>query len=102
MAARDLRRALAECAYQTVQPEHLSNGEEADYPFVANYSKGLPHDEAGDVNATAYQTLLRAVCTGSPEDFERGASRAVRRAAGGSPIRRLVSPSMWRGRTPRR
>jgi membrane-associated phospholipid phosphatase len=70
-AARDLRTALAESAFQELHPDHRANGEEADHPFVANYSKGLPHDEAGEVRPDAYAALLRAVCTGLPADFER-------------------------------
>ncbi|WP_367130685.1 vanadium-dependent haloperoxidase [Saccharothrix sp. HUAS TT1] len=52
-------------------PEHANNGEEGDYPHVANYGKGLPHDEVGEVRPEAYNTLLRALSTGRPEDFER-------------------------------
>lgn len=52
-------------------PEQANNGEEGDYPFIANYSKGLPHDDAGEVLPAAYNQLLRAVSTGRPDDFER-------------------------------
>jgi membrane-associated phospholipid phosphatase len=52
-------------------PEQLNNGEEGDYPFVANFSKGLPHDDAGEVEPAAYNALLRAISTQRAEDFER-------------------------------
>jgi hypothetical protein len=38
---------------------------------VASASKGLPHDELGEVDPGAYRTLLRALGSGRPEDFER-------------------------------
>jgi hypothetical protein len=47
-----------------------NNGEERDYPFLASYSKGLPHDALGHVNASAYQGLLDAVASGDPILFE--------------------------------
>ncbi|MFE6287024.1 vanadium-dependent haloperoxidase [Streptomyces sp. NPDC057877] len=51
-----------------------ANGEESDYaplPFIANYSKGLPHNDQGEVDPAAYNLLRRALHTGRPEDFER-------------------------------
>jgi membrane-associated phospholipid phosphatase len=52
-------------------PEQVNNGEEGDYPFVANYSKGLEHDKVGEVVPAAYNALLRAISTQRAEDFER-------------------------------
>ncbi|WP_020668721.1 vanadium-dependent haloperoxidase [Amycolatopsis nigrescens] len=53
-------------------PEQVNNGEESDFPsFVANYSKGLPHNEVGEVDQAAYNALLRTLSTGRTEDFER-------------------------------
>lgn len=69
--ARLSRLASAEALDRQPWPEHVNNGEEGDYPHVANYSKGLPHDEAGEVRPEAYNTLLRALSTGRTEDFER-------------------------------
>ncbi len=56
-------------------PEQRNNGEEMEYPDrygfpVANYSKGLPHDEHGRVRKEAYERLLKALREGDPEDFE--------------------------------
>ncbi|MER5610041.1 vanadium-dependent haloperoxidase [Micromonospora tulbaghiae] len=51
--------------------EHVNNGEENIYPgYVACYSKGLPHDDTGEVDPEAYRRLLRAVNSADPADFE--------------------------------
>ncbi len=63
--------AAAESALHRPEPDQLSNGEETDYPYVANYGKGLPHDDAGEVEPEAYRALLRALATRRTEDFER-------------------------------
>ena len=47
-----------------------NNGEEHDYPYVASYSKALPHDAVGPVAPRAYQGLLDAVATADPIVFE--------------------------------
>ncbi|KUL23647.1 vanadium-dependent haloperoxidase [Streptomyces regalis] len=70
-AARDARVRAAEAEFQRHVPVHASNGEETDHPFVANYSKGLPHNKFGEVDPAAYHLLRRALATGSYEDFER-------------------------------
>ncbi|MEU4741527.1 vanadium-dependent haloperoxidase [Actinosynnema sp. NPDC023658] len=69
--ARLSRLASADALDRQPWPEHVNNGEEGDYPYVANYGKGLPHDEVGEVRPDAYNTMLRALATGRPEDFER-------------------------------
>jgi len=52
-------------------PSHAANGDEQLYSnYIGNYSKGLPHDSSGEVNPSAYQTLLKAVKTGKPADFD--------------------------------
>jgi hypothetical protein len=48
-----------------------ANGEETDYPYVANYSKALPHDGLGEVDPGAYRALLDALRSGDPDRFER-------------------------------
>jgi membrane-associated phospholipid phosphatase len=69
--ARESRLAAADVLTRQPWPDHVNNGEEGDYPSVANYSKGLPHDEVGEVVPEAYNALLRAVSTQRAEDFER-------------------------------
>lgn len=69
--ARKSRIEAADALSRLPWPEHVNNGEEGDYPFVANYSKGLPHDDVGEVEPAAYNALLRAISTQRAEDFER-------------------------------
>jgi hypothetical protein len=38
---------------------------------LANYHKGLPHNEIGEVDLRAYRAMLRALDSGRAEDFER-------------------------------
>lgn len=55
-------------------PLHQNNGDEhryGDRNYYANYSKGLPHDRHGEVDADAYRTLLATLNSGRPQDFER-------------------------------
>jgi hypothetical protein len=50
---------------------HPDNGDEALYPNkIGSFSKGLPHDAMGEVDLAAYQTLITAVTSGDPDDFE--------------------------------
>jgi hypothetical protein len=50
---------------------HVDNGDETLYPNkIGSFSKGLPHNSFGEVDSTAYQSLLTAVHSGDPADFE--------------------------------
>ncbi len=50
---------------------HPTNGDEQLYAnHVGNFSKGLPHNAIGEVDADAYNAWLRALKKGRPEDFE--------------------------------
>jgi hypothetical protein len=52
-------------------PEHATNGDEARYVSrIGSYSKSLPHNSFGEVDPTAYDSLLRAVESGDPDDFD--------------------------------
>jgi hypothetical protein len=63
---------------------HTSNGDEDRYPNrIGNYSKGLPHNSFGEVDADAYETFLQAVDTGTAESYA-----AIRTSSG----RRLTNP----------
>ena len=54
------------------QPVHQSNGDEDRYTNkIGTFSKGLPHNQLGEVDAIAFQSLSYAVTNQSPEDFER-------------------------------
>ncbi|MDQ4131634.1 MAG: vanadium-dependent haloperoxidase, partial [Actinomycetota bacterium] len=60
----------AQLAYDRPVPVNAGNGEDVDYPFVARYSKGLPHDGLGVVLPTAHEALLAALTSGDPARFE--------------------------------
>ncbi len=65
LRAADAQRAIPEC-------RHLSNGDEQSFPHrIACFSKCLPHDELGEVDAAAYGFLLAAVRSGDHDDFEK-------------------------------
>lgn len=58
---------------QRLQPimEHPTNGDEDRYPNrIGNFSKGLPHNQMGEVDPVAYRALLTAIRTGDPIDFD--------------------------------
>lgn len=49
----------------------LTNGDEARYPNrIGSYTKGLPHNAFGEVDATAWASFMKAVDTGLPSDWE--------------------------------
>jgi hypothetical protein len=50
---------------------HPSNGDENRYPNrIGNYSKGLIHNSAGEVDPNAYNAYLEAISSGRFSDFE--------------------------------
>ncbi len=52
-------------------PLHPTNGDEQRYANKAgSYSKALPHDAIGQVDLAAWGTLINALTTGQPADFE--------------------------------
>lgn len=70
--AYDIRVEAATIQKIFPQPEHANNGDEDRYlNRIGNYSKGLPHNSLGEVDQVAYNSLLQAVKTGNPDDFER-------------------------------
>jgi hypothetical protein len=71
LAALQVRENAA--VVQSRQPvaSHTSNGDETSLPaYVANFTKGLPHTQLGEVEPGAYETLLHALSTGKQADFE--------------------------------
>jgi len=67
-----LRRDAAQAGLQNTPQnlQHPPNGDESLYPNrIANYSKGLPHNNDGTVVLSAYEALLKAVNSGQPSDF---------------------------------
>lgn len=53
-------------------PQQITNGDEQRYPNrIGNYSKGLLHNNIGEVEPASYESLLRAVRNGEPREFEQ-------------------------------
>ncbi|MCP3995277.1 MAG: vanadium-dependent haloperoxidase [bacterium] len=65
LRAADAQRAIPESS-------HVSNGDEQSLPrHIGCFSKCLPHDELGEVDAAAYRFLLAAIRSGKHDDFEK-------------------------------
>jgi hypothetical protein len=87
MRAWQIRTDAARLERDRPLADHSTNGDEARYPGkIANYSKGLPHNSLGEVDLAAYNTMLHALDTREPEDFEQiptgGAAKLVNPQAG--------------------
>jgi hypothetical protein len=68
-----LRRDAATTGLQATPQnlQHPNNQDELLYPNkLGNYSKGLPHNDDGTVVLSAYNTLLQAINSGRPADFD--------------------------------
>ena len=66
------RVAMAAAQKAVPLPKHDTNGDEDRYANrLGSYSKGLPHNNRGEVDLNAYNTLLTALRTVSTDDFER-------------------------------
>jgi hypothetical protein len=52
-------------------PRQITNGDERRYlSFIGNFSKGLPHNNLGEVDPAVYRSLLDAVRQGTAAAFE--------------------------------
>ncbi|HEV3050275.1 MAG TPA: vanadium-dependent haloperoxidase, partial [Longimicrobium sp.] len=72
-AAQRLRERAAALAAARAYDAHANNNDEVNYPalsFPGNYSKGLRHDAVGDPEPVSYGSLLRALESRDPADFE--------------------------------
>jgi hypothetical protein len=66
-----VRRELAVENASVGIPRHVNNGDEARYPNkIGSDTRGLPHDAYGEVDLKAWGTLLHALETQEPADFE--------------------------------
>jgi hypothetical protein len=86
-AAYQSRIDAADRMYARGTAEQTPNGDELDIPgFVANFSKGLPHNAIGEVDPGAFEALRDALTSGVPDDFEfipiEGARRLCNPQAG--------------------
>ncbi len=73
LSARDIRVEAAQLAAARNHQEHANNNDEVNYPerrFAGNYSKSLKHDALGDPDPGSYATMLRALQSEDPADFE--------------------------------
>ena len=69
----ETRVQAAELAAAQRHFDHANNNDEVNYPtrrFAGNYSKSLKHDALGDPDPGSYATLLRALQSEDPGDFE--------------------------------
>ena len=69
--ALEIREAAAQVERAVSIPAHPDNGDEALYlTKIGNYSKALPHNGVGEVDLNAYNSLIAALSSGRPSDFE--------------------------------
>ena len=69
--AFQVREDAAQFQHQLPIAAHPDNGDEALYANkIGNYSKGLPHNNRGEVQLGAYDSLILALSSGRPADFE--------------------------------
>lgn len=70
--AYEIRHAAALRHRRQTPPDDAVNGDDARYlTRLASYSKGLRHNDRGEVDARAYDTLLAALTTGRARDFQQ-------------------------------
>ena len=66
-----IRRKAARFEKKHPLPSHPTNGDEQLYANkIASYSKCLPHNNLGEVSLPAYESLIDALTTSNPQDFE--------------------------------
>ncbi|MDR9896900.1 vanadium-dependent haloperoxidase [Aetokthonos hydrillicola Thurmond2011] len=69
--AYDVRIQAARQELDFGVPPHPTNGDEERYPNkIATDTRGLPHNERGEVNLDAYKSFIKALQTRNPDDFE--------------------------------
>ncbi|HEX8907437.1 MAG TPA: hypothetical protein VF771_21470, partial [Longimicrobiaceae bacterium] len=73
LSAEAVRVEAAEIDAARRHDDHHNNNDETNYagrPFIGNYSKSLKHDTLGDPEPISYGTMLRALESRDPQDFE--------------------------------
>lgn len=67
-----IRKEVADKVREGRIPNHESIDFDEEFTTkVASYTKGLPHNDAGEVEVEAYLELVEALDTGDPEAFEQ-------------------------------
>lgn len=70
--AYQLRHKAALNQKNQPRQDHPINGDERLYPNrIASYTKAMPHNYFGEVDLAAYGSLLDAMASGDPDDFEK-------------------------------
>src|SRR5579864_4647958 len=70
--AYKLRLQAARAERDQPLPDHVSNGDESAYAtHIGNFTKGLPHNDLGEVDSNAYTTLLNALKGPDPAEMEK-------------------------------
>lgn len=70
--AYETRLAAARKSFEQPVLPHPVNGDEDRYPNrIGSDTRGLPHNERGEVDPAAFQAALAAYRSGRPEDFEK-------------------------------
>lgn len=74
--AEKIREEATDISQNEPLPKHMNNGEEEEYLGklgvpVANYTKGLPHDDKGEVKRADYEKLRDALREGDEDDFAK-------------------------------
>jgi len=81
-----LRVDRASANFEIGVPQHPSNGDEQLYPNkIGSDTRGLPHDQKGEVDLGAWGALTHALETRDPADFERiklGGTRRLQQPLG--------------------
>jgi hypothetical protein len=68
----EVREKAARMARSRARVVHEVNGDEAELPgYIGNFAKGLVHNGLGEVDPSSYESLLAALRSGRPDDFER-------------------------------
>lgn len=73
-AAAALRKDAAEKQQAAFITDHPNNGDDqrfANQNYIGSFSKGLPHDEVGEVEPDTYKQLLAALTSGKQADFNQ-------------------------------
>ncbi|OCQ99075.1 twin-arginine translocation pathway signal protein [Nostoc sp. MBR 210] len=70
--AFQVRLQAAQNNQQIEIPPHPTNGDEERYANkIATDTRGLPHNQRGEVDLKAYESLAKALKTQNPDDYER-------------------------------
>jgi membrane-associated phospholipid phosphatase len=70
--AYQVRVAAAKANRDIPIPPHPTNGDEAKYANkIATDTRGLPHNQLGEVDLKAYQSFINALNSGDPDEYEK-------------------------------